>query len=305
MKFLLASIVTGMLTFAAATATLALTITPIDGQPVGAAAYVGIAQDFGNSRGSCDLCTPPTASFVSDPGGITRPPELLFPDAYDNNQTSASATNSFTLNGGSGQGAASADLGTGILKVLAQSSGNIFDPGRQALVPLLTTVSQAGFGDTITPLTTGTMTFTIALDGTLMVGNSDSVGATVSYQFSVTPGLPLHPGLQGESSELTLDTPGCTGSGASLACTLVNTVNVQAGVPMTVVLVLQAFAADGTSDFSHTLALDVTGVPFTSSSGVFLTEQGESTVPEPSSLRLVALGMAAVAVSRRHRVKRA
>ena len=67
---------------------------------------------------------------------------------------------------------------------------------------------------------------------------------------------------------------------------------------------VQAFAADGTSDFSHTLALDVTGVPFTSSSGVFLTEQGESTVPEPSSLRLVALGMAAVAVSRRYRAKR-
>jgi len=255
--------------------------------------------------GTCDLCTPPRASFASDPGGIKSPTELLFGQFLDDNQTSASATNSFSVSGGSGQGAASADLATGILKVLAQSSGSVPTPSfGGAIAPALTTISQAGFQDTITPMTTGTMTFTIALDGTLMASNPDFIGASVSYQFYVTPGLPLPHGPQGESNQLTADTPGCTGSSASVACNLVNTVNVQAGVPMNVVLVLQALAADGTSDFSHTLALDVTGVPFTSSSGVFLTEQADSTVPEPASITLVALGMAAVALSRRCAAKR-
>jgi hypothetical protein len=128
LKFLLASIAMGVFMFAAAPAAFALTITPIDGQPVGAAAYVGIAKDFGNVAGTCTTCTPLAASYASDPGGVTSPTQLLFPDNLQNNQTSASATNSFSVPGGSGQGDASADLATGLLKVLARSTGSIVNP---------------------------------------------------------------------------------------------------------------------------------------------------------------------------------
>jgi hypothetical protein len=299
-SFCIGLVAAGGSLMAFATAGSAVTITPIDGQPVGAAAYVGIAKDFGNSAGICSVCTPPAASFVSDPGGVTSPTTLLF-GSIDNGQASASASNSFTVSGGSGHGDAVADLSTGTLKVFAESVGSVLNPRIGALVPALTTISQAGFEDTLTPLATGMMTFEIKLDGTTVTANPDFGGATVGYQFSITPGLPLPGALHGETNTLTADTPGCTGSGQSLSCDLVTTINAQAGVPLDLVLVLQAFAADGQSDFLHTLSLGVTGVAFTSSSGVFLSQPAPSVVSQPMSLTLLAFGVGALAVGRRRK----
>ena len=47
-------------------------------------------------------------------------------------------------------------------------------------------------------------------------------------------------------------------------------------------------------DFGNTGQMSLTGVPFTSNSGVFLTQQSGSSVPEPGSLLLMGLGIAAI-----------
>jgi len=59
-----------------------------------------------------------------------------------------------------------------------------------------------------------------------------------------------------------------------------------------------------TCSFQNTGQMSLTGVPFTSNSGVFLTQQDGAAAPEPGSLLLMGLGIAAIGCVRFRRSAR-
>jgi hypothetical protein len=235
----------------------------------GAAAYVTIYDASANENAGDFYASDPAAWI---PGGTN----LLVPEAdiYTSGASTTAATSLFRSPiGGSGLGTAAADLYLGTLSAYATSTGNA------------TTLSTAGFSDTITPLATGIAHWDIAVTGSTAGAGGALGGAWFAIDDSV---------FLGTRGEVLADAPECFSPGATTNCIYAFDIPVEAGVPYRFSAALQAGASDATLDLSDTATFRLTGVAFTSESGVFLTA-----VPEPGSLLLMGFGLAALSRGRK------
>lgn len=178
-------------------------------------------------------------------------------------------------------GSAAADLEYGTLRVFAQAGAN------------QVTNSIAGFSDTVTPLTDGTMHWDIDIGGEKNPGISGILGDAnidggIFFAIDNTP-------LKGTRGEY--DSDGCISGfsgdpGGSLygpvQCHYEFDVAVFEGVPFAITLALDGNVRLSTLDLTRTLTIRATGVEFTSESGVFLTQ----VVPIPAAVWLLGTGLA-------------
>jgi hypothetical protein len=213
---------------------------------------------------------------------------------------------------GTASGHATADLSTGTLKVFSTSSGTFTTQQGDQQAALLAR-SQAAFEDTLTALAPGTMNFDIDLsgiltgqsgggiqlwlykNGTSLVTNAfGSARPVISVQGEVTN--------VGDCFDPDAGPVSCHVGAADFSLL---DVPVVAGDTIDFVLALEADAfANATSDYSHTLAFGVTGVGFSSASGVFLTGAATAPAPEPSTWALFIAGFLGVgSMLRRTRAK--
>ena len=199
-----------------------------------------------------------------DPGGNTSanlPLEAL-------NRFTQFSQNNFSY---SSQGVGFADLATGMLGARAAiSSSSGF-----ALAGTVTRFVRATFGDTITPTASGVMHFDFTVTGTF-TGHVTGSGARI---------------FQRELAELFVG-PDCDCSGPPPGS---YDLPVTAGVPLTVGMELMAQAGlpSGDANLLNTATVSISGVPFTSESGVFLSATGATNTPAGPNV-VVQLGLATV-----------
>jgi hypothetical protein len=258
--------------------------------------------------------------------GYTSPTELLFGSVDNGAKSDAiSGDRSVDLRTlqpnlvcttpclGTASGQASADLSSGTLKVFSASSGT-FTNAQGDQQPAFISRSQAAFEDSLTALAPGTMKFDFDLSGIL---TGQAGGGIQLWLFKNGTSLVTNGGgaarpvisVQGEVTNV----GNCfdPDAGGAATCHVDATdfglldVAVATGDTVDFVMVLEANAyADGTSDYSHTLNFGVTGVSFTSASGVFLTGAAPAAAPEPSTWAIFIAGFLGVgSVLRRRRAK--
>jgi hypothetical protein len=260
--------------------------TPADAVPVvgpyGTGTLVGIGRvstdDFSHGN---------AASYFSN-NGYTSTTQLLFGN-LDNGLTSDSISGSRSAAGATASGNAAANLAGGTLKAYSTSFGT--EPFNGDTYPYFMTVSLAGFEDTLTAKQAGTMHFAIDISGTT---------GSIIWPSVVSGGIQLianGKALIGTFGEYNAD--GCIEAGGCSYA--VDVPNLSIGDLVAFSLVLQVNAANSTGDFSHTLSLGVTGVSFSSASGVFLTAAAppSTPVPEPPTFVLLATALAGLWVARR------
>ena len=215
----------------------------------------------------------------------------LIPDALVGGITSASTT--YSTYPGSGNG--SADLAAGTLKIFSESN----DIGVE-------TLAFAGFAETLTATTSGTMQFVIDLSGSADRSSyylNSLARPGLVFSFAVNGSSWLTSGSEASypvwdlgyvfnttSGDCNEFRPDSTQVGQS-QCTLTYGIPVQAGDVVGFAFVLDGLAREGSVDLSHTMDLDVTGVAFTSASGAFLTGPAPAATPEPSSFVLAFSGL--------------
>lgn len=280
--------------------------------PFGAAAAAAVSTNFGSEGNPTNLAVDP--SSLSGFFSSTSAAHIL-PSSLDNGQTGAAASTDGTglVDGGSGTANASADLASGTLRVFAETTGAVFVPAVNQAVPLLNASAQAGFEDTLTALADGTMHFNISIDGSvpLLVSCANATGACIGGLetpggFSAVINLFINgaPAVDTTSGR----TLAVSGEGAGIGCYTPGPCDVDFAVDVPVLLgdtldfdlTLQVEAAADTADFSHTLTLDASGVPFTSASGAFLTAP-VTAVPEPSTITMVGFGALVLGLMRHRR----
>ena len=236
----------------------------------GAAAWVSTWDPTINEQPGEFFAVDPAASlfsFLSGSGLLT--PEL---SVYTGG-ASTSAAASLTRGGiaGSGSGSAAANLEDGLLGIFATLG--VF---ATSTFPF-NTESIAGLSDTNTPLESGIQHFDITVTGTSSGPGNASGGAWFAIDNSV---------FLGTRGEPLVDVPGCFDTGG---CTYAFDIPVTEGQPYRVSMALAAYVSNATLDLSRTATLRVTGVPFTTDSGVYL-----AAVPAPGALLLLGTGLAAM-----------
>jgi hypothetical protein len=139
-----------------------------------------------------------------------------------------------------------------------------------------------GFADTLTPLADGVHQFDLTVTGT---NSGSTFGGGIWFAVDGT----IYRGQLGE-----VDSDPCLSDVGSISCLFTFVIPVQAGSSYTFIWALQVYAPSGTVDWENTATIAVSGVPYTSASGVFLSE-----VAEPTSLSLLIAGVAGLVVRRR------
>jgi PEP-CTERM motif len=216
------------------------------------------------------------------------------------------------LSSESGTADASADLGSGTTHAYLSSGVN--DPG-MGMIGTGTAVN-IGMSDVLTfdiPTGSATITLGYSLDGLLSFG-ADFGSYTQTLEYSIGsaqmswqngasfegPGTPTDSATGFTGFTFTNQTPG--------GFQFEGTFTVTDGEVLDMAFFQQITCGGGAvCDFSNTgqMALDLpTGDSFTSNSGVFLTQTDASSAPEPGSLFLMGLGIAAVGCIGRHRLTR-
>ena len=233
----------------------------------GAGAYVTIWAS-GSNENPGDFFAADPAAWVTSDGGLLVPEGPVYSSGAS---TSAAASLTRTLATGTGSGSAAANFENGLLGVFGTLG--VFSTSTMAVI----TSSTAGFSETITPLESGNQHFDINVTGTVSGPGTALGGAWFAIDNRVwlgTRGEPL------------ADVPDCFGTGG---CMYAFDIGVTAGVPYRVSMALQAAVSNATLDLSRTATLRVTGVPFTTDSGVY-----GSAVPAPGAFLLLGTGLAAL-----------
>jgi hypothetical protein len=280
--------------------------------PFGAAAVAAVSTNFGSAGNPTNIAADP-----SDVPGQENPAHILS-TSLDNGRISAAASTDGTglIEGASGSASASADLASGTLHVFAETTGAVFVPAVNQAVPLLQSTAQASFEDTLTAQMDGMMHFTIGISGSvpLLVSCANATSGEICIGGMPTPG-----GFSAVinfviNNAFAVDTNGHVlgvgGEGTGIGCDTPGLCDVQFAVDVPVLigdtlnfdLTLQVGAAADTADFSHTLMLGVSGVPFTSASGIFLTA---AAVPEPETYAMLLAGLGLLGFVARHRTQKA
>ncbi len=167
------------------------------------------------------------------------------------------------------EGSGFARLSDGKLGVRAFGSGVFALPGAQ--LPLVSFKTETNLLEVSMSTATGVMTFGLSITGGGVGDGRADLALDVSV-FDTVHGLSGRINGIPEDRSPTVELFCPRGLPCSQNTTI--SINVTAGVPVLVVARFRAFAGDGDANHLSTASLTASGVPFTSASGVFLTDQG-------------------------------
>jgi len=175
--------------------------------------------------------------------------------------------------------------------------------------PETSSITEVQMEDTLTFGAAGVVTMGFVLDGNLTAQSIDSSYTQAIQYFIGTADMDWTAGTGAGEGPATGSTGGFSTfsftNDAINGFTFTGTFSVAAGEVLNLNYLQTMNCNIGENcDFGNTGQMSLTGVPFTSNSGVFLTQQSGSAVPEPGSLLLMGLGIAAIGCARLRRSAR-